>query len=152
MTRLFATLAFGAAVVAVVGGTARAEDANAIVTHRQQVMNAVGAHMGSLACVAKMECQMEDKLVVRHAKGLTFMSSMTIPAFKEEGADATVKHTAKPEIWKDHAKFDTGLKAMATEAAKLEALATAGDIKGVGDQVAVLGKTCKGCHDDYRTK
>lgn len=149
--RLFSMLAI-ASVAAGLGTAALAADADALVAHRQQVMNAVGAHMGSLSCAVKMECTMEAKLVEKHAKGLAFMAGMSLPAFKDKADGATLKHTTKPDVWKDWATFERGMKAMESETAKLAKVGAGGDLKAIGPQLAEVGKTCKGCHDDFRTK
>jgi len=62
--------------------------------------------------------------------------------------------SAKPELFQEanskHAGELSG--SFGKEASELARVASAGDAAGVKDQFAKLNKTCKACHDDFRTK
>lgn len=138
--------------IVAVAPAAQASDANTTVAHRQQVMNAAGAMMGSLACAAKNECQLDGKAVTGLAKGVSLMARLSIPAFKDKADGTTIKHTAKADIWTDWTKFEGGLKAMDEAAAKMATLAHDGKTADALAGLADLGKTCKGCHEAFRSK
>jgi cytochrome c556 len=69
---------------------------------------------------------------------------------KGTGPESGVKTEAKAEIWKDATGFAAAARRLEPEAAKLEALARAGDVAGARAQVRVVGGTCKGCHDKFK--
>ena len=69
---------------------------------------------------------------------------------KGTGPESGVKTEARAEIWTDGAGFAAAARRLEPEAAKLEALARAGDLAGVRAQVRVVGGTCKGCHDKFK--
>ncbi len=127
-------------------------DANATVLHRQKVMETVGALMDTLGCVTKKECTLDDKAVTKNARGIAFMAELSLPAFRGKAEGATVKHTAKPEIWSEWAKFEGGLKAMGDAATRVATLAVEAKREQALEAIGELGKTCKGCHDTFRTK
>ncbi|MET0293752.1 MAG: cytochrome c [Phenylobacterium sp.] len=71
---------------------------------------------------------------------------------KGSGPEAGVKTAAKAEIWTDAAGFAAAQKAFETEAGKLNAAATGGDIGAIRAQAGATARTCGGCHDKFRVK
>ncbi len=67
------------------------------------------------------------------------------------GPKPGVKTRAKAEIWSKPSEFAAAQKLFADAAAKLNKAATAGDIAAVKAQFGDVGKTCKNCHDNFRT-
>ena len=59
---------------------------------------------------------------------------------------------AKPEIWSKADDFKKALAAFQAETAKLAGLARAGNADAIKAQISAVGKTCGGCHDDFRVK
>lgn len=69
-----------------------------------------------------------------------------------EGTGPDVGKTgAKPEIWKQPADFNARLRDFQGAANALRLAAAKGDGAGAKAGYAKLGKTCKACHDSYRT-
>ena len=64
------------------------------------------------------------------------------------GSETGLNTRAKPEIWKDTAKFQAAYDKMVTETAKLPA--AAGDAGTLKTAFGAAAATCKGCHDDFR--
>lgn len=62
------------------------------------------------------------------------------------------KTRAKPEIWDDMDDFKEKLAAFRTEATKLAEVAASGDEDAMKAQFGATGKTCKSCHDEYKSK
>ena len=62
------------------------------------------------------------------------------------------KTGAKPEIWQKPADFTARLRDFQGAAKLLNAAAAAGDMNEVKARYADLGKTCKACHDTYRSE
>lgn len=129
-----------------------ASEVDVSVLHRQKVMETVGALMNALGCVVKKECVLDNKTLTYSAKGIAFMAELSSLAFKDKAEGATVKHTAKPEIWHEWTKFETGLKNMGKTATKVAELAASDNRNDAIEAVDELGKTCKNCHDSFRTK
>jgi cytochrome c556 len=59
---------------------------------------------------------------------------------------------AKAEIWTDGAKVGQAAMALNREANEMARIAATGDAAAVKAQLAKLGGTCKGCHDDFKAK
>ena len=63
-----------------------------------------------------------------------------------------LKSRAKPEIWKDAAKFKDSSDKMVAEAAKLEAATKTGNLDAIKVAFGAVGGSCKACHDAFRTE
>lgn len=61
------------------------------------------------------------------------------------------KTRAKAEIWAKPQEFTAAQKVFSDAAPKLLAAANGGDIGAVRDEFGAVGKSCKNCHDTFRT-
>ena len=62
------------------------------------------------------------------------------------------KTGAKPEIWQKPADFSARLKDFQGAAKQLNAAAASGDMNAVKARYGDLGKTCKACHETFRSE
>jgi cytochrome c556 len=67
------------------------------------------------------------------------------------GPDAG-KTQARAEIWAKPADFKTAMKLFSDAAPKLQAAAASGDAAAIKTAFGDVGKTCKNCHDNFRSK
>ncbi|MDB5476805.1 MAG: cytochrome [Phenylobacterium sp.] len=154
---MFGDKKFAVAMAVAVGlgvaaGGAFAADATgqAAATKRHDNFKAQGAAFKGLLDEIKKETP--DKVVIATNAAKLKASSLVLQSWfvKGSGPDAGVKTEAKAEAFTDAAGFAAAADKFKTEAAKLDALAQAGDIDGVKGQVRAVGGACKGCHDKYR--
>ncbi|WP_404426004.1 c-type cytochrome [Thalassospira australica] len=133
-------------------GSAQADEAmdNETVQTRQMLMDGIGGAMGTLGCYMKDECDLPDGVIRNLANGIAFSASAAPAAFEPNTTDASVKTTAKPDVWTNWDDF-SGRFPVLQEAA-MNLAAAAGDKGAMGAALGELGKSCKGCHDEYRTK
>ncbi|MDP2697406.1 cytochrome c [Thalassospira sp.] len=131
---------------------AQADEAtdNAATQSRQHLMSGIGGAMGTLGCYMKGECALPDPVVANLAKGVAYAASAAPGAFEIATPDATLKTTAKADIWSDWDKFAPRFAVLEENALKLAAVA--GDKAAMGPLLGEVGKSCKGCHDDFRSK
>ena len=61
------------------------------------------------------------------------------------------KTGAKPEIWQNQADFSAKDRDFAKAAQAFNAAAASGNLDAIKSSFADLGKTCKACHDKYRS-
>ena len=59
---------------------------------------------------------------------------------------------AKPVIWENWSKFESAVKDFERESAKLAKVAESGDMEALAKQVRATGKTCGGCHRNFRKR
>lgn len=69
----------------------------------------------------------------------------------DSGPKAGVKTRAKTEIWSKPQDFNAAQKLFQEQAGKLNTAASAGDVAAVRAQFGEVGKSCKNCHDNFRT-
>jgi cytochrome c556 len=72
-----------------------------------------------------------------------------------DGFDTTTqgeKSRALPAIWKESDKFKEASSRFENETAKLYEVSRGGDEAAVKAQIGAVGKTCAGCHDNFRQK
>jgi cytochrome c556 len=150
--RKFAVAIAVAVGLAVAAGGAVAADsaAQAAATKRHDNFKAQGAAFKGLLDELKKDAP--DKAVIATNAAKLKASSAALPTWfvKGSGPDAGVKTEAKAEAFSDTAGFSAAAAKFKDEAAKLDALAQAGDIAGVKGQVRTVGGACKACHDKYR--
>jgi cytochrome c556 len=79
------------------------------------------------------------------------VSQLPLAAFGE-GTDKGAPNRAKPEIWRESAKFKAAADKYVAELAKLDAAAKTGTLDALRGAVGAVGGTCKGCHDDFRAE
>lgn len=124
---------------------AKPEDA---IKYRKGAFTVMAAHFGRVAGMAQGKIPFDAKAAAQNAEVATFMSTLPFAGF---GAGTDKGETrAKPEIWAEMDKFNAGAKKMQDEMAKLNAAAKGGNLDAIKAAAGEVGKTCKGCHDEYR--
>ncbi len=136
-----ATLVLGASV-------ASAADEH-VVDYRKNNMKIIGGHMGSIVAIVKGEVDQKEQLAV-HAKGMAEMSALVKSAF--EAKVLSGKSTSKAEIWSDWNKFSTAADNFQNAAQELAEAAAKGEQRDIRTAMAKVGKSCKSCHDDFKSK
>lgn len=68
-------------------------------------------------------------------------------------ADSKTGHETRalPKIWTDTAEFKKHLEALAKDVSAEKSKAASG-LDGLKQAMAVVGKDCKGCHDEFRAE
>ena len=95
----------------------------------------------------------DAKLIAANAAVVNAQAAQVPKWFpKGSGPEAGFKTKAKPAIWAEPAKFAAAGTKLQTEAAKLQAFASAGNLDGVKTQVRAVGGSCKSCHEPYRAE
>lgn len=125
------------------------------VKARQGFMQVVSFNLGPLGAMAKGEMDYDAELAANNAKNLHALSTMGNGAMWPEGSDNAAlgedKTRALPAAWAADSKVGEKHQAWIDASANLAAVAGDGldALKGaVGD----VGKSCGGCHDDYRAE
>ena len=126
-----------------------AKEKNPYIVHRQGIYAVAAGHMEALkSIIMRRHPAKED--VGFHAKGM-------LEAFKHHGdaypAGSDKGHTrAKGEIWTDPEGFKQAGEAAGKAIVGLIEAAASNDEQQIKTSFGEVGKTCKGCHDDYRKK
>ena len=93
-----------------------------------------------------------DNTVIPNAQTIKDRSGYLLNWFPKGSGPETGKKTyALPVIWQKNDEFQKLGKAMQVEAAKLNEIALKKDEAALKAQVMATGKSCKACHDTYRS-
>jgi cytochrome c556 len=140
-----------AALVGAFVATVHAQSPDRLIKYRQAALATMGYHFfGILGPMAKGDRPYDAQVAARSAKFVSEVSHMPWDGFAP-GTDAGAPTKAKPEIWKEKAKFDKYVVDMQAETAKLAQVAGT-DLASLRTQVSATAKACNNCHDDFRNK
>lgn len=149
-TRKSLTLMALAAGLCLAGGAVAAVNAKAVIEAREANFKTFGKSMKTMNDNLKSDSP-DLAVIASNAATIRGLAPKVTTWFpKGTGPESGVKTEARAEIWTDGAGFAAAARRLEPEAAKLEALARAGDLAGVRAQVRVVGGTCKGCHDKFK--
>jgi len=126
---------------------AKPEDA---VKYRKAAFTVTAAHFGRMGAMAQGKAPFDAKLAAENAEIVADMAKLPWQAFGEGTETADSK--AKPEIWKQNAKFKELSDKFQSESVKLAAAAKTGKEDAFKAAFTATAGTCKSCHDDFRNK
>lgn len=124
---------------------AKSEDA---IKYRQSALSVMAHHFGRLGAMANGKAPFDAKQAADNAAVLETMAKLPWTAF----GDGTEGGKAKPEVWKEKAKFTEHADKFQAEAAKLVAAAKTGDLAQLKTAFGPAAQTCKSCHDAFRSR
>ncbi len=149
MTRLILAAVIGLATA--LPAAAQFRNAEHAIKYRQGVMQMQAFHFGRISAMASGRMPFDAKVAAEDAALLDTIDKLPFVAFID-GSDMGGNTRAKPEIWKERAKFDAAAVKLQQEVAKLNAAAKTGSLDAIKGAVGGVGQSCKGCHDDYQAK
>jgi cytochrome c556 len=141
----FATIA--AVLLSVVLGQSAHADSHEI-KFRQSVMKAVGGTMGGLAAVLKGQAPANLADPLAHTM---YELSKVVPHVFPTGSDFG-ETGALLAIWEKPADFTKAVAAFQSAALNLSKVSHDSDMSTFGPAFGALGKSCKGCHENFRKK
>ena len=124
---------------------AKPEDA---VKYRKASFTLLAAHFGRLNQMAQGKIPFDAKVAAENADVVSAVAKLPWTAFGE-GTDKG-ETRAKPEIWKESAKFKEAIDKNQAELAKVVAAAKSGSLDALKAAVGPAGSSCKACHDNFR--
>ena len=121
-----------------------------LVKQRQAKMILQGKYLGPIGGMLKGSIPYNADTVALNATFVENLSRMAWDGF--DPSTSSVKSRAKPEIYKDMAKFKAAGETLETETSKLGAAARAKDEAGVRATFGGVAKACGSCHDAFQEK
>ena len=145
LMRIVAACLTAAALVPAHAQFAKPEDA---VKYRKASYTVMAAHFGRLGAMANGRVPYDAKLAAENAELVVALAKLPWTAYGE-GTDKG-ETRAKPEIWKEAAKFKEAADKMQAEVGKLNVAAKAGNVEALKAAFAPAAASCKACHDNFR--
>jgi len=146
---LLAGLAFalGAGVAQTAMAQAKPET---LVKQRQSAMTLQGKYFGPMAGMAQGKVPYNADTVAMNAAFLDALSRMPWDGFAESTKD--VKSAALPAVWSEGAKFKEAQENFQNAVQGLVKVSRGGDEATQKAAIGAVGKTCGGCHQNFREK
>jgi cytochrome c556 len=123
-----------------------------LVKQRQAAMTLQGKYAGPLGAMAQGKAPYNADTVAFNAAMLDALSRMPWDGFAESTKDTTVKTAALPAIWSEPAKFKEAQDTFQKAVQALVAVSRGGDEAAQKAAIGAVGKTCGGCHQNFREK
>ena len=124
---------------------AKPEDA---IKYRKSALALMGTHWARLAGMAQGRVPYDAKAAADNAAVLEVVHKLPWAAFTPDSQSGDTK--AKPEIWKEAAKFKEAEDKLLAEMPKVVAAARSGKLDDLKAAVGNFGPVCKNCHDTFR--
>jgi cytochrome c556 len=143
------TLLLSVATLLAAGSAAAQPTATDAVEFRQAVMNVYAWNVNRMRDMVRGDVPFDAAAFQSHAADLAAAANMDVAkGFPEDSI--TDESDARDEIWLNWDGFLTARDAMKDAAGKLAEAAASGDEAAMKEQFGAVGRTCKGCHDDFR--
>lgn len=126
---------------------AKTDDA---IKYRKNALFVMQQHYARIGAMVGGKVPFDAKAAADNAAIAESMSRLPWSAFGEGTDLGDTK--AKPEIWKEQAKFKQAADKMQSEMSKLAAAAKTGNLDSIKTAFNATSGTCKACHDDFRAK
>ena len=117
---------------------------------RQSTFTLIRANMGTLGGMAKGKIPFDAKIVERNATRIHQLSFMIADYTKTDTSGFKVKSDALPKVWTERAAFEKRIDDLTVASEKLVKMSTSGDEAAIKTAIGGVGKTCGGCHDDFK--
>ena len=152
MFRILKLCCAACAVAALSAGAALAADEPAnLIKYRQNVMKSVGANISNLAMAAKGEISTLAN-APSNAQAIRDGLGAAGPLFPEGTGSEAGKTRTLAAVWERPDEFVEAMKKSVAAADAMIAAANSGELGQIQQALGALGKTCGGCHDNFREK
>lgn len=139
-----------AAIVFAAPAAAQFQKPEDAVKYRQSALTVMANSFGKIGAMVNGRAPFDAKVAQDNAHIVATLSTLPWQGFTPN--TEALKSRAKPEIWKDAAKFKESSDKLVAEAAKLEAAAKTGNLDTIKVAFGAVGGSCKACHDAFRTE
>ncbi|WP_394129735.1 c-type cytochrome [Shewanella maritima] len=142
-------VAFTAAAVMIPSAFANnfKEPADAI-EYRQKAFSLIAYNFGDMGAMMKGKKPFDQEVFAKRAANVAALSVIPHEGFITGSDKGDTEALAK--IWNNKADFDERMTTFQANAAKLAEVAPTGDMKTLKQAFGNTGKSCKGCHDNYK--
>jgi len=116
---------------------------------RQASYFLMGQQMARINATVKGDLPFDKPSLQTSAEALDLIGRLVVDHYPP-GSDQGTK--AKPEIWKEAARFQQLAQASQTDAAKLRAAVHGGELGAIKVAYGATSKSCKACHDAFKAQ
>lgn len=119
---------------------------------RQSIFSLLGSNMGPLGGMAKGKIEFDAEKVAKHALRINQLSMMIADYTRTDTSTYKVKTEALNKIWQQPDDFAKRINDLTDASAELQTAALSGNESLIKKAIGGVGKTCGGCHDDFKAE
>jgi cytochrome c556 len=120
------------------------------IKYRQSAFTVMANHFGRIGAMVNNRAPFDAAAAQASADIALTMSRLPYAAFIDGTDKGNTK--AKADVWSKRADFDAAAKKMQDEMLKLQAATKTGNLDQIRAAFGETGKSCKGCHDNFRNE
>jgi len=117
---------------------------------RQSIFKLLGSNMEPLGAMAKGKIPVDAVVVEKSAKRINQLSLMIADYARTDTSKFNVKTEALAKIWQDPEHFSKDIDNLTIASVALMVAAQSKDEDAIKKAIGGVGKTCGGCHDDFK--
>lgn len=117
---------------------------------RQSVFKLLGSNMGTLGAMAKGKIPLDAVVVEKNATRIQQLSLMIADYTRTDTSKFDVKTEALAKIWQETDHFSKDIDKLTLASTNLIAAAKSNDESAIKKAIGGVGKTCGGCHNDFK--
>ena len=117
---------------------------------RQSVFSLLGSNMGPLGAMAKGKAPFDAAKAEKHAVRINQLSLMIADYSRTDTTKFDVETEALAKIWQEADKYSDSIDKLTKASSALIVAAQSKDEKAIKKAIGGVGKTCGGCHDDFK--
>lgn len=126
------------------------KQANYATEVRQSVFKLLGSNMGALGAMAKGKIPVNASVAEKNAIRINQLSLMIADYTRIDTRKFKVKTAALDNVWQDPEHFSQAIKKLTVASSALIAAAETKNESAIKKAIGGVGKTCGGCHDDFK--
>jgi cytochrome c556 len=155
--KLFTKVAI-ASVITVLASGAMADSAKSMkhaqkaTDLRQSIFSLLGSNMGPLGGMARGKIDFDAEKVGKHALRINQLSMMIADYTRTDTSAHKVKTEALDKIWTQPDNYAKRIEDLTKASANLQKAALSGNEGLIKKAIGGVGKTCGGCHDDFKVE
>lgn len=120
-------------------------------THnRQAVFSLLGNNMFPLGSMAKGKMPFNAQAIEKHALRINQLSLMIADYTRTDTSGFKVETEALNDVWEKPEAFEKRINALVTASANLQKIAKLGNELAIKKAIGSVGKSCGGCHDNFK--
>lgn len=154
MKKLITALVAGVSLIvttSVVADTAKSlKHAKRATETRQAVFSLLGNNMFPLGSMAKGKMPFDVKAIEKHALRINQLSLMIADYTRTNTSGFKVETEALNDVWEKPEAFEKRINALVTASANLQKVAKLGNESAIKKAIGGVGKSCGGCHDNFK--